>query len=207
MHKLRKCAMSAEISSALDLKDLAWKDYSELNLNTLAHRKYVSWEDIVSRENKNSTEDVVNHEKVIPLKSIDTVWGNLHSKNESDLKLSGLAHQDKIVNGDVDLNNKLDIKTSLKGYGKLALSNEVDLKLSALAHKSSIDLDTDYNRHLTGKLSFSNIKDYTPYELSVAKTDKLGGVKLGYSRNNTNNYPLSVDAQSKAYVSVPWTDT
>ena len=41
--------------------------------------------------------------------------------------------------------------------------------------------------------------------ISIATISSLGGIKLGYSQTG-NNYPISLDANNKAYVNVPWTD-
>lgn len=46
----------------------------------------------------------------------------------------------------------------------------------------------------------------TVYTLPHATTGALGGVKLGYQQTN-KNYPLLLDANDKAYVTVNWTDT
>ena len=46
----------------------------------------------------------------------------------------------------------------------------------------------------------------TVYTLPHATTDALGGVRLGYQQTN-KNYPLLLDADDKAYVTVDWTDT
>lgn len=43
-------------------------------------------------------------------------------------------------------------------------------------------------------------------ELPVATTNALGVIKIGYSANN-KNYPVKLDNNSRAYVSVPWNDT
>ena len=44
------------------------------------------------------------------------------------------------------------------------------------------------------------------YTLPTASTTAKGGVQLGYTATG-KNYPLNVDANGKAYVNVPWTDT
>lgn len=43
------------------------------------------------------------------------------------------------------------------------------------------------------------------YELPLASTDTRGGIKSGYQQNG-KNYPVQINAQEQAYVSVPWTD-
>lgn len=48
----------------------------------------------------------------------------------------------------------------------------------------------------------------TPAEFSLkaASADSLGGIKIGYTVTG-KNYPVQLDANNKAYVNVPWTDT
>lgn len=43
------------------------------------------------------------------------------------------------------------------------------------------------------------------YKLPLASANTLGGIKSGYAQNG-KNYPVQIDAQEQAYVSVPWTD-
>lgn len=43
------------------------------------------------------------------------------------------------------------------------------------------------------------------YKLPLASANTLGGIKSGYVQNG-KNYPVQIDAQEQAYVSVPWTD-
>lgn len=43
------------------------------------------------------------------------------------------------------------------------------------------------------------------YELPLASDNTRGGIKSGYQQNG-KNYPVQIDAQEQAYVSVPWTD-
>lgn len=46
------------------------------------------------------------------------------------------------------------------------------------------------------------------YVLEKATSSDLGGIKIGFNANNTSkNYPITLDANNKAYVHVPWTDT
>lgn len=44
------------------------------------------------------------------------------------------------------------------------------------------------------------------YTLPVASVGALGGIELGYTQTE-KNYPVNVDSDGKAYVTVPWTDT
>lgn len=43
------------------------------------------------------------------------------------------------------------------------------------------------------------------YELPLASDNTRGGIKSGYEQNG-KNYPVQINAQEQAYVSVPWTD-
>lgn len=51
----------------------------------------------------------------------------------------------------------------------------------------------------------------TKYNLTAAKDNELGGIKIGYNNGQANtankNYPVQLDGNNKAYVNVPWTDT
>lgn len=43
------------------------------------------------------------------------------------------------------------------------------------------------------------------YKLPLASNDTRGGIKSGYQQNG-KNYPVQINDQEQAYVSVPWTD-
>lgn len=43
------------------------------------------------------------------------------------------------------------------------------------------------------------------YKLPLASANTRGGIKSGYVQNG-KNYPVQINAQEQAYVSVPWTD-
>lgn len=43
------------------------------------------------------------------------------------------------------------------------------------------------------------------YKLPLASDNTRGGIKSGYAQNG-KNYPVQINAQEQAYVSVPWTD-
>lgn len=45
-----------------------------------------------------------------------------------------------------------------------------------------------------------------PFVLSKATVEALGGIKIGYGEN-AKNYAVQLDADGKAFVAVPWTDT
>lgn len=50
-------------------------------------------------------------------------------------------------------------------------------------------------------------EDANKYSLPVANANGLGGIRIGYlPLAGTKNYPVVLDTNNKAYVSVPWTD-
>ena len=69
-------------------------------------------------------------------------------------------------------------------------------------------LDLDKNRK---KLLITFIEELikesteSEYKLPLASDNTLGGIKSGYAQNG-KNYPVQINAQEQAYVSVPWTD-
>lgn len=48
--------------------------------------------------------------------------------------------------------------------------------------------------------------DAPTFSISVATDAILGGIKIGYTQSD-KNYPIVLDSNNKAYVTVPWTDT
>lgn len=69
-------------------------------------------------------------------------------------------------------------------------------------------LDLDKNRK---KLLITFIEELikesteSDYKLPLASANTRGGIKSGYVQND-KNYPVQINAQEQAYVSVPWTD-
>lgn len=69
-------------------------------------------------------------------------------------------------------------------------------------------LDLDKNRK---KLLITFIEELikesteSDYKLPLASNNTRGGIKSGYQQNG-KNYPVQINAQEQAYVSVPWTD-
>lgn len=69
-------------------------------------------------------------------------------------------------------------------------------------------LDLDKNRK---KLLITFIKELikesteSDYKLPLASDNTRGGIKSGYQQNG-KNYPVQINDQEQAYVSVPWTD-
>ena len=59
----------------------------------------------------------------------------------------------------------------------------------------------------TEKTKLAGIADNANnYNLPIASSTTLGGIQLGYTIND-KTYPVVLDANSKAYVNIPWTDT
>lgn len=69
-------------------------------------------------------------------------------------------------------------------------------------------LDLDKNRK---KLLITFIEELikesteSDYQLPLASANTRGGIKSGYVQND-KNYPVQINDQEQAYVSVPWTD-
>lgn len=69
-------------------------------------------------------------------------------------------------------------------------------------------LDLDKNRK---KLLITFIEELikesteSDYKLPLASANTRGGIKSGYAQNG-KNYPVQINTQEQAYVSVPWTD-
>lgn len=69
-------------------------------------------------------------------------------------------------------------------------------------------LDLDKNRK---KLLITFIEELikesteSDYKLPLASANTRGGIKSGYQQND-KNYPVQINDQEQAYVSVPWTD-
>lgn len=60
-------------------------------------------------------------------------------------------------------------------------------------------------KQLIGKL-IEEIVDNFADGVPAASNDNIGGIKTGYTQNE-KNYPILLDENKKAYVTVPWTDT
>lgn len=69
-------------------------------------------------------------------------------------------------------------------------------------------LDLDKNRKkllITFIEELINESTESDYKLPLASANTRGGIKSGYQQNG-KNYPVQINAQEQAYVSVPWTD-
>ena len=71
---------------------------------------------------------------------------------------------------------------------------------------AGLNLDKDRKKLLITFIK-ELIKESTEsdYQLPLASANTRGGIKSGYPQNG-KNYPVQINAQEQAYVSVPWTD-
>lgn len=71
---------------------------------------------------------------------------------------------------------------------------------------AGLDLDKNRKKLLITFIE-ELIKESTEfdYELPLASDNTRGGIKSGYQQND-KNYPVQINDQEQAYVSVPWTD-
>lgn len=71
---------------------------------------------------------------------------------------------------------------------------------------AGLNLDKDRKKLLITFIK-ELIKESTEsdYQLPLASANTRGGIKSGYNQNG-KNYPVQINAQEQAYVSVPWTD-
>ena len=138
--------------------------------------------------------------------------GTYNNQYTTDLKLSALAHVDKIsLSNSIGLSGKLPLVSIDCDFGDLLTATWEDLDLSALAHRNDIT-----EAHIVGTLDFpTKIRNYTDtlderYLLLSATRTTLGGMKTGFFEplhNTDKNYAVKLDLSSNAYVHVPWTDT
>ena len=138
--------------------------------------------------------------------------GTYNNQYTTDLKLSALAHVDKIsLSNSTGLSGKLPLVSIDCDFGDLLTATWEDLDLSALAHRNDIT-----EAHIVGTLDFpTKIRNYTDtlderYLLLSATRTTLGGMKTGFFEplhNTGKNYAVKLDLSSNAYVHVPWTDT
>lgn len=71
---------------------------------------------------------------------------------------------------------------------------------------AGLNLDKDRKKLLITFIE-ELIKESTEsdYQLPLASANTRGGIKSGYAQNG-KNYPVQINAQEQAFVSVPWTD-
>lgn len=136
------------------------------------------------------------------------VVGN-NNKSIRQLNGSGLV---KLTNGTVayDTNKYLTsvskATTSVVGGGKVvnvynktaALTNTDPEASNVTLYGLQIDKDGNF---------YTPVKNAAAYSLPTASNTVLGGIKTGFTKNDSaKNYPVELSGD-KAYVHVPWTDT
>lgn len=95
--------------------------------------------------------------------------------------------------------------------GALTITAGKDIAVTLV--NGTLNIASTYVDHIysvgTGLNSASiNEGKETKFSLKTATADEIGGVKIGYTTNNTNRkYAVQLDENEKAYVNVPWTDT
>ena len=95
----------------------------------------------------------------------------------------------------------------------LYLHNTKGLRLNLVGTDSSYDIpivkpSTDASTYgLMSGADKKKLDDLQNYTLSVATTNKLGGIEIGFAKDDTTkNYPVELSG-NKAYVHVPWVNT
>lgn len=93
-----------------------------------------------------------------------------------------------------------------------ALTNTKGLRLNLVGTTSSYDIPivkASTNASTYGLMSGTDkdkLDKLQNYTLKAANTDSLGGIKIGFTKDDTNkNYPVQLSGD-KAYVHVPWVD-
>lgn len=94
-----------------------------------------------------------------------------------------------------------------------ASTNTKGLRLNLVGTDSSYDIpivkpSTDASTYgLMSGADKKKLDDLQNYTLSVATTNKLGGIEIGFAKNDAaKNYPVELSG-NKAYVHVPWVNT
>ena len=118
----------------------------------------------------------------------------------------------KVNKGIVNIDNSTYLKsvpnatTSVVGGGKVvnvynetaALTNTDPEASDVTLYGLQIDKDGNF---------YTPVKNPATYSLHAASSTTLGGIKIGFTKNdNAKNYPVEL-SDDKAYVHVPWTDT
>lgn len=127
--------------------------------------------------------------------SVDSTTGKWRK-----VKLGSDVTKSSIGLGNVD--NTSDANKPISTLTQKALDNKVD----SVTGKglSTNDFTTAYKNKL------DNIAEGAT-KLSAASADNLGGIKLGYrsttSGTEIRDYPIELDANNRAFVTVPWKNT
>lgn len=81
-----------------------------------------------------------------------------------------------------------------------------DIGLGNVENKSSETIRSEITKeNVVDALGFTPSEGGSDYELPIATSENIGGVKIGYTTNG-KNYPVQL-SDGQMYVNVPWTDT
>lgn len=230
LYKFRLAALSTDLSSLFNLRELAHMNKTDLNLGDLSEKSYVISSDIRHMYRTETSE------RSLPKEMIDIDWREEAKTHLADLSseqgFGSLAFKNTIgyTALSVDLkNDKWPLNELVNDAGNLAKLDQSDLNLSTLAHVGKINLDVNYRQdgrgddtYIYGRLDFpSGIKNYEPTisalvlkYLPLATDNETGVVKTGSICPNTSRprqYPIQMDGKNSAspsalFVDVPWTD-
>lgn len=116
------------------------------------------------------------------------------------------------------LNNKVD-KEDGKGLSEQNFTTTLKNKLDGIANNANnyTHPTGNGNNHIPQGGAEGQFLGYSAagtakwvnaptFSVGVATNSVLGGIKIGYTQSS-KNYPILLDSENKAYVTVPWTDT
>lgn len=127
-------------------------------------------------------------------------------------------HYDPTTNASAQLSVDADSSTAAS-WNSTCLVTGVNIQRDAKGHVTGVTVDSikmpknpntdNAHAHSVGDgLSISGaggLNGTTTYSLKTATSGEIGGVKTGFTTNNTNrNYAVQLDSNNKAYVNVPW---
>lgn len=132
---------------------------------------------------------------------VDKVTGKGLSTNDFTT-----AYKTKLDDLGLSGNSFNDASTNTKGLTLNLVGTDSSYNIPIV--KPSTDASTYGLMSGTDKKKLDDIaEDANKYSLPVANANGLGGIRIGYSPlAGTKNYPVVLDTNNKAYVSVPWTD-
>ncbi|MCD8136439.1 MAG: hypothetical protein LUH01_11045, partial [Parabacteroides gordonii] len=96
------------------------------------------------------------------------------------------------------------------GPGSNFFFDKDKIELTGYASYKGVDKEYGITFNISGDGTKALMDDGTykevggNYDLPVATSDNLGGIKTGYTTSG-KNYPVQLDPDNKAYVNVPWT--
>lgn len=138
----------------------------------------------------------------------------------SDVDLSGYATTTSLNSHINNQKNPHNVTKNQVGLGNVDNTSDANKPISTAvkeALKNKVDTvdgkDLSTNDFTTAyKTKLDNIAEYANnYTLKKADDLHLGGIKLGYRQTTTSteirNYPVELDVNDKAFVTVPWRNT